>query len=109
MPKEIINWPLPTAIVQVVGEDAPEPDPLPAGPQVALHWDGNSGNVQLSLDIDLDVLSRIIEVKRENPNAWDGSEAGRQVFYTETLSRADLQRLIKASRRARDSVFGADA
>lgn len=109
MPKENINYPLADAIISVVGSDEPVNDPQPAGPQVALHWDGNSGTVQLSMDIDIEVLERILDMKKNNPDTvWDGSELGRQIIYTEALTRADMQRLIKHGRRARDAAFGAD-
>lgn len=37
MPKEYINYPVMTAFVHVIGDDSPEPDPIPAAPQVGLH------------------------------------------------------------------------
>lgn len=105
MPKEYINYPQP---VRVENADGTVGEQLPRGPQVGLHWDGNHGTVQLSIDIDWDLLQRIVDGRRNNPTRYHGEDEDRAVFYTEALDRNDLQRLIKQTRRARDAAFGSD-
>lgn len=80
-------------------------------PQIGLHWDGRNGTVQLSLDIDFDVLQEMVKTRKENPEAnfgEDGPFPNRVTFYTGALTRNDLQQLVKTTRRARNAVFGAD-
>lgn len=118
MPKEYINWPQPERVAHALtaedieaGKDGLEV--LPPAPRVGLHWDGTHGTVQLSLDVDWDVLQEMVKVRQENPDkGWFGEDEGnfpnRTTFYTGALDRADLQRLIKHTRRARDAAFGSD-
>lgn len=81
-------------------------------PMVALHWDEINEVVQLSLDIDWDVLQEMVETRQKNPTANFADDnrflMNRVTFYTGALDRKDLQRLVSASRRARNAVFGAD-
>jgi hypothetical protein len=81
-------------------------------PMVGLHWDGLNGTVQLSLDIDWDVLQEMVKSRQEHPTedfADDNSFLRNRVtFYTGSLSRNDLQQLVRTARRARNSVYGAD-
>lgn len=116
MPKEYINYPDPFTYARVITQDELDEgidgvETLPAAPQVGIHWDGVRGNVQLSFDMDPDVLSEIVSTRNtEHPDiAFGGDEReGRAVFFTSTLSRSDLQRLIRHARRARDAAYGAD-
>lgn len=91
------------------GEDNAIMAPLP---MIGMHWDGNGGTVQLSLDIDWDVLQKMVETRQSRPDdnfADDNSFLRNRVtFYTGALDRDDLQRLVRTARRARNSVFGAD-
>lgn len=112
MPKEQINWPQP-AEVNTAGSGEPDAiEILPPGPRLQLHWDARHGTVQVSMDIDWDVLQRYVDYRRSNPDGYTGEDEGlmpnRATFYTEGLDRADLQRLVKQTRRARDAAFGAD-
>lgn len=79
---------------------------------VGLHWDGKNGTVQLSLDIDWDVLQEMVKTRQDRPTenfADDNSFLRNRVtFYTGALDREDLQRLVRTTRRARNAVFGAD-
>lgn len=81
-------------------------------PMVGLHWDGKNGVVQLSLDIDWDVLQEMVKVRQENPTEEFGDDnsflRNRVTFYTGALSREDLQNLLRTARRARNAVYGAD-
>jgi hypothetical protein len=81
-------------------------------PMVGLHWDGKNGTVQLSLDIDWDVLQEMVKARQNNPTenfADDNSFLRNRVtFHTGALSRDDLQQLVRTARRARNAVYGAD-
>lgn len=98
MPKEYINYP--RSFETESGEE------MPAGSQVTLHWDGNYGTIQLSIDIDVETFLGIADSVRDG--TFFAEKAGRVPIFTEALGRSDLQRLIKHARRARDSAFGAD-
>lgn len=140
MPKEYINYPKPAEIVvlqnslgmptkQIDGKlgvvtrkvwddvlEAKDHDeridisaPLP---MIGLHWDGKNGTIQLSLDIDWDVLQEMVRIRQKQPTLEFGDDnsflRNRVTFYTGALSREDLQQLVRVSRRARNAVFGAD-
>lgn len=81
-------------------------------PMVGLHWDGKNEVVQLSLDIDWDVLQEMVKTRQELPDGQFADDnsflRNRVTFYTGALSRDDLQRLVRTARRARNAVFGAD-
>lgn len=81
-------------------------------PMVGLHWDGKNGTVQLSLDIDWDVLQEMVKTRQKNPDVEFGDDnsflRNRVTFYTGALSRDDLQQLVRTARRARNSVYGSD-
>lgn len=81
-------------------------------PMIGLHWDGKNGTVQLSVDIDWDVLQEMVKTRQENPTEEFGDDnsflRNRVTFYTGALSREDLQQLVRTTRRARNSVYGAD-
>lgn len=81
-------------------------------PMVGLHWDGKNGTVQVSLDVDWDVLQAMVKARQENPDANFADDnsflLNRVTFYTGALERDDLQRLLRITRRARNAVFGVD-
>lgn len=114
MPKEYINYPEPEQIAYALTQEQIDAghdglEELPAAPQVGVHWHANEETPQLSFSIDADLLSKIVATRdSENPDYTFVSEPGRAVFYTSALSRGDLQRLIKAARRARDAAYGSD-
>lgn len=112
MPKQYINFPeeqraYHALTEQDVADGKQAEEILPPSSQVGIHWDPVHSVVQLSMDIDLDLLERIVKRRREE-GVSDGSPETRQVLYTAPLSRADLQRLVKNARRARNDAFGAD-
>lgn len=140
MPKEYVNYPTPDQVVDlqtslgmpskqidgklgritrecwdtVLEEKDHDADIQIAAPlpMVGLHWDGRNGTVQLSLDIDWDVLQEMVKARQEHPTedfADDNSFLRNRVtFYTGALSREDLQQLVRTARRARNAVYGAD-
>lgn len=81
-------------------------------PMVALHWDGQNGTIQLSLDVDWDVLQEMVKTRQENPDSQFADDnsflRNRVTFYTGSLNRNALQHLVRTTRRARNAVFGAD-
>lgn len=81
-------------------------------PMIGLHWDGKNGTVQLSLDIDWDVLQEMVKTRQDNPTANFADDnsflRNRVTFYTGSMSRTDLQNLVRTARRARNAVYGAD-
>ena len=81
-------------------------------PMVGMHWDGKNGTIQLSMDIDWDVLQEMVRARLALPDgkfADDNSFLRNRVtFYTGALNRNDLQQLVRTARRARNSVYGAD-
>ena len=117
MPKEYINWPQPERIAYARTQEEldaglPAIDTLPPAPRIGLHWQ-TDGEVQLSFDVDWDVLQEMVKTRQENAEAgWLGADEGnfpnRHVFYTGQLDRPDLNRLIKHVRRARDAAYGSD-
>ena len=68
-------------------------------PLVQVHWQPED-HVQFSVQVDKAALRRAVE---ENDD--DSSTVG---FFTETLSRQELNNAIKVLRRARNQAFGAD-
>lgn len=109
-----------------ITEEWNEPDPkddLPAGkrirkwtggvileghtlhedPRLHIHWDPNSG-VQFSLEIELhQIEERLAELEKEG-----GVPPYSVSFYTPCVSRDEVQKVIRQTKRARNSVFGAD-
>lgn len=114
MPKEYINYPEPERVAYALTQDQIDDgvdgvEILPAAPQIGLHWHAGEGTPQLSYSMDADVLARIVATHgTENEDYTFVSEPGRATFFTSTLTREDLQRLIKHARRARDAAYGSD-
>ena len=102
MPRQQINYPRPD--LTQVDPDTGVETPTPLGQILEFHWDGNHGTVQVSMSIDTEILQRVLEQERRE----DGVMPERIWFYTEALTRGDLQRIIKTARRARDDAYGAD-
>ncbi len=95
MPKEQINY-----APYVEGPDGA----LPPGAEVSLHWSsGELRHVQIGFEFDVgNMLDYLTRLRTESPTD------SRAMFYTSELDRNDLQRMIRAGKRARDQVFGAD-
>ncbi len=95
MPKEQINY---APVVTL-----PDGTTLIA-PEISLHWSGGpAGYAQLGMEFSVsDMLGYLNHLLKGSPTD------SRATFYTPELTRPDLQRLVKAARRARDVVFDAD-
>jgi hypothetical protein len=66
---------------------------------VAVHWDKGSEHVQIK-------AQRHVWKK---PKAADPDPPVEATIFTDGLSRDELNKMIRALRRARDDSFGADA
>jgi hypothetical protein len=86
MPKEIINY----------TDDAAS---------FSVHWSGPEGGQVLQLGITIPRKS-IEEYIRGLESAKSGDHVVE--WYSFPLERGEVQRLIRAAKRARDAVFGAD-
>lgn len=95
MPKEQINY-------------APHvelPDgTTPISPEVSLHWSsGEPHFAQIGFEFSVkDMTAYLARLAKDSPTDH------RATFYTAELTRPELQRMIRAGKRARDAVFGAD-
>jgi len=95
VPKEQINY-APHVIL---------PDgKTPIAPEVSIHWSpGDAGYVQVGMEFSVDdMLGYLNQLRKDSPMDH------RATFYTDTLKRPDLQKLIRVARRARDAVYGGD-
>lgn len=90
MPKVEINY------------DREHPHSLAA--EFTLHWNGGPGEIaQLGVEFDVQVMrDHLAEIAKHSPTDK------RTSIYSIGLDRAELQRMIRAAKRARDAVFGAD-
>jgi len=96
MPKEKIKFP---SYIE-----GPDGSALPPGPECAIHWSGEAGGyAQISFEFDVKAMREYLDQLAKN-SPMDS----RAIFYTETLTRPELQNLIRTAKRARDAVFGAD-
>lgn len=75
-------------------------------PEFSLHWvTGDDGFVQVAVEIDRQQLQKVVESEDIN----EVTEAkGTISLYSQPLSRRKLNEGIRALRRARDQVHGAD-
>lgn len=96
MPKEQINY---SPAIQLESGSLSVP-----GTEASLHWSSNAGGyAQLAFEFDVQaMLNYLAQLRKDSPGD------SRAVFYTLELSRHELQTLIRAAKRARNAVFGAD-
>ena len=89
MPREQINHP----------NDSLETEGSWRDPIVQVYWSAQStgSHVQLSLEVDPGYLQAIYD-----------PDALTTTIYSPALSRSELNKMIKALRRARDSAYGRD-
>lgn len=95
MPKEQINF-----APYRYGQDGT----TPVSAEVSINWiGGDQAYAQIGVELSIDdVEQHVKQVRKDSPGD------ARVTFYTEPLTRPELQRLIRAARRARDAVFDAD-
>ena len=87
MPKESINW---------------SHDPNDRSMKASVHW-GQAGEVQIGVVIDRKAISEYL-ADMDRTKSPDTEIR----WFTEPMDRGEVQNGIKALRRARDAVFGAD-
>lgn len=92
MPQEQINYPA-----------------EPVSTTLHLNWGASDagGNLQASLGIPFADLREFIQEQEEQARIT-GSYPEKLWFYTEQLSRPEVQNLIRTARRARNAVYGGD-
>lgn len=72
--------------------------------EASIHWSPEpAGYAQLAFEFDVQVMIDYLTKLRK-----DSPDDARVAFYTPSLSRTALQTLIRAGKRARNSVYGAD-
>lgn len=113
MPREQITNP--SSVYTIHGRDIDEPsdsDSVPEGaiqvqvPQLHVSWTkgdseyGGGSHVQVALQVD----AKHVE---ERAKSNDGV-VGFNWFYTDTLDRQTINKMIRILRRARDATFGGD-
>lgn len=104
MPKEILVYGR-TAEVLTGGTNQPTTmHPNLPTPEFSLHWQAQTadhlpawGQVGCTVNVEL-IRQRLADV----------GDAVAITFMSEVIERAEFQRSIKALRRARDTIFGAD-
>lgn len=85
----------------IPGEELPTEAVITEQPSLDVTWNRDGGWVQLSIEAPRDWWGRF----------WDSLLAAEQSHYgvfSETLTRQEINHLIRTLRRARDAAFGAD-
>ncbi|ACU71773.1 hypothetical protein Caci_2864 [Catenulispora acidiphila DSM 44928] len=121
MPKDQINFP---ETIEHVGRtgDAASGEPMSSGmdgastwyePIVNVRWhaagDDKIGNVQVSLQAPIAAWTQMgDELRKAEEKAVGWEEGWMPEAYSPSLSRSELNRLIRTLRRARDQAYGRD-
>lgn len=84
------------------GDPVPEGYVLREAPSLDVNWNRDGGWVQVSIDAPRDWWESFIESYRGSP------EQHNFAAYTETMTRREINTLIRVLRRARDAAHGAD-
>lgn len=80
------------------------------GPEFAIHWgsqDG-AGNFQLAFAIPIETLREQLRLYDDPESPYAITDTLKMFFYSEQISRDQANALIRATRRARNAVYGAD-
>lgn len=83
------------------GEELHEGDIIQEQPSVDVTWNRDPGYVQISIEAPADYWERFEKGRK------DGGQTHYGIF-SETLTRQEINHLIRTLRRARDAAFGAD-
>lgn len=94
MPKEQINY-----------DRTPDIDGVSSlAPEFSLHWNSGPGEVvQLGVEFDVKVMREHLDLLAKH-----SPTDKRTAVYSAGLERDDIQKMIRAGKRARNAVFGAD-
>jgi len=110
MPREQINFPKPDSLIidrfghEIENEsdvDVPDSAAVLTDPELHVSWSPESigGHVQVSLNMEAEFLKR---------NAADLEGVSHRALYTPSLSRKEINKLIRVLRLARDKAYGRD-
>lgn len=105
MPKETINYPsVQSVLIEGDSPDSGKVQYAPPGPEFSIHWNNDAGGyVQLCVEFDVAAVEAYLaDLRKHSPMD------SRAFLYSETLSREDIQRMIRGGRRSRNAVFGGD-
>lgn len=111
MPKETVvpsSWDIYNKEGHQVNAGVGEPGEVPEGghidyaPGVELNWSRDQGHVQLSIEFPREQWIANAETLKDDP------QVTKRAIYTDSLSRYQINKLIKLLRRARDAAYGAD-
>lgn len=86
----------------IVGEILPEGSGIREDPSLDVSWN-RQGNVQVSIEAPTDWWERF-----EQARVGEKSDRTHYAAFTSTLSRQDINDMIRVLRRARDAAYGAD-
>lgn len=71
-------------------------------PTLRVHWDANGGSVQVAIDFSRETwLDCVQDIEAD-------TDLKSYAIYTGSLSRQDINKLIRVLRRARDGAHGKD-
>lgn len=111
------GWDISEVSPVATGDDPPDSH-VEVTPTLHVHWTAatregaegtpDEGFAQIELSVHVETLRRMLS--EADVSAGFGPEhAPTQLgFFTRSLTRAETQKLIRVSRRARDQVFGGD-
>lgn len=111
MPREQINYPKPFEPCESSTSGSTN-DPIIHGeswsePIVSVNWLGATGDHDGHAQVSIEVSRKYLEMLADRD--YDQSSRGMTAtVYSGVLARADLNRLVRSSRRARDQAYGRD-
>lgn len=107
MPREKINYPVPFVPRDPGADDSTPPIHGEAWTEPVMHvsWSKATGDFDGHVQIALEVDPAYLKYVAENPG---DNTLGCTAVFTGVLVRADLNRLIRVSRQARDQAYGRD-
>ena len=78
--------------------------------EFSLHWSGSEagGNSQMAVAIPVEVLREILRLHDSTDGKGVPDEEMKLFFYSDQISRYELNAAIKALRRMRNAVYGGD-
>ena len=109
MPKQQINFPESHTHLPAPAYPGETPDELLTSwdPAITVHWDKGDFNGENGARVTIDLAVRP-PLTRQEAAALQGSAPEAANAQTGPLSRAEINRLIAALRRARDQAYGKD-
>lgn len=80
------------------------------GIEFAIHWGSTDagGNFQLAFAIPIEVLREQLRLHDDPDSPYAVTDTMKLFFYSEQITRDQANGLIRATRRARNAVYGSD-